>query len=166
MVFDSLKYHIFSYIITRYVFVLRSLSKKFINGGRISIVSVVTPKKAEMVPCWEKGGILHLSYLLNESGDPNFFSFFTMCVSWHSTLGSFRKFSFLEQLLMNHLNLTLQRTTKNSLSRAEFELASSVSIDRRSTNWAIKPAGKSSCCVHLLVLKTVSYLLVFLGFPP
>ena len=26
-----------------------------------------------MTPSWEKGGILHLSYLLNESADPNFF---------------------------------------------------------------------------------------------
>ena len=75
MVFDSLKCHVFSYIITRYAFVLRSLSKKFINGCRISIVSV-TPKKAEMAPFWEKRGILHLSYLLNESGDPNYFFFF------------------------------------------------------------------------------------------
>ena len=46
MVFDLLKYHIFSF------------------------------SKAEMVPFWEKGGILHLSYLVSESGDPNFFSFF------------------------------------------------------------------------------------------
>ena len=41
---------------------------------RTSIVSV-TPKKAEMVRFWKKGRILHLSYLLNESGDPNFFLF-------------------------------------------------------------------------------------------
>ena len=43
--------------ITRYAFV-RSLSKKFINGCGIAIVSV-TPKKAKMAPFWEKGGILH-----------------------------------------------------------------------------------------------------------
>ena len=48
--------------------------KKFINGCRISIISV-TPKKGETAPFWEKGGILHLSYLLNKSGDPNFFFF-------------------------------------------------------------------------------------------
>ena len=29
-----------------------------------------------MAPFWEKGGILHLSYLLYESGDRNFFFFF------------------------------------------------------------------------------------------
>ena len=45
--------------------------------AEISFVSV-TPKKAEMAPFWEKGSILHLSYLLNEFGDPNFFSFFTI----------------------------------------------------------------------------------------
>ena len=41
---------------------------------RISIVSV-TPEKAEMAPFWKKGRILHLSYLLKEFGDPNFFLF-------------------------------------------------------------------------------------------
>ena len=41
--------------ITRYAFVL---SKTFINGCRILIVSV-TPKKEEMVPFWKKGGILN-----------------------------------------------------------------------------------------------------------
>ena len=45
---------------------------------RISIVSV-TPKKAEMAPFWKKGRILHLSYLLNESGDP-IFVLFLLCV--------------------------------------------------------------------------------------
>ena len=53
---------------------IRTCTKKFINGCRISIVSV-TPKKAEMVPFWEKYCIFHLSYLLNESGDIRFFSF-------------------------------------------------------------------------------------------
>ena len=48
------------------------VKKKFINGGRISIASI-TPKQAEMAPLWEKRDMLHLSYLLNESGDPNFF---------------------------------------------------------------------------------------------
>ena len=51
---------------------IKVLVKTFINGCRISIVSV-TPKKAEMAPFWEKGGILHLSYLLNESGDSKLF---------------------------------------------------------------------------------------------
>ena len=79
-------------------------SLKFISGCRISIVSV-TPKKAKIVPFYENGGILHLSYLLNESGDPDFLLlFFTMCISWNSTLESLSKFSFLEQLLMNYLN--------------------------------------------------------------
>ena len=32
-----------------------------------------TPKKAEIVSFGEKGGILHLSYLLQKSGDPKFF---------------------------------------------------------------------------------------------
>ena len=45
---------------------------------RISIVSV-TPKKAEMGPFWKKGRIMHLSYLLNESGDP-IFVLFLLCV--------------------------------------------------------------------------------------
>ena len=31
--------------------------------------------KKQMAPFYEKGGILHLSYLLNESGNPNFFLF-------------------------------------------------------------------------------------------
>ena len=58
-----------------------------------------------MAPFWKKYGILHLSHVLNESGDSNFFSFFLLCV-YHEipTLGSLRKFSFLEQLLMNYLN--------------------------------------------------------------
>ena len=51
------------------------VKKVYQYGCRISIVSV-TPKKAEMAPFWEKRGILHLSYLLNESGDPNYFFFF------------------------------------------------------------------------------------------
>ena len=65
MVFDSLKYHYLSYIITRYrQFVLWFLSKKFINVCRIAIVSVIS-KKAEMAPF---GGILHISYPLKEEG--------------------------------------------------------------------------------------------------
>ena len=70
--FAKIPYFLIYSIITKYAFVLRSLSKKFINGCRILIASV-TPKNAEMMPFWEKGGILHFSYLLNKSGDPNFF---------------------------------------------------------------------------------------------
>ena len=78
MVFDMVKYHIFSYIITRYAFVW-SLSKKFVNGCRISIFSV-SPKKAKMCNFGEKVAYCtYHRYLLNESGDPNLFSFL-LCV--------------------------------------------------------------------------------------
>ena len=50
------------------------MSKKFIKVCTISIASV-TPKKVEMALFLEKGSMLHLSYLLNESGNPNFFLF-------------------------------------------------------------------------------------------
>ncbi len=55
------------------------LSKTFISGYRIVIVSV-TLKKAKMAQFWGKGRILHVSYLLNEFGEPTFFPFVTMCM--------------------------------------------------------------------------------------
>ena len=51
---------------------LRFLSKKFIHDGKIELVSV-SLKMAKMVPLQGKVGMLHLSCLLNEFGDPTFF---------------------------------------------------------------------------------------------
>ena len=47
-----------------------------------------------MAPFWEKGGILHLSYLLNESGDPNFFSFFYYVYIMKFNPGKFEKITY------------------------------------------------------------------------
>ena len=45
---------------------LSKSQKKFINGCRIAVVSVTRKK----TPFWGRGGILHLSYRLNEIDDP------------------------------------------------------------------------------------------------
>ena len=65
VIFDSLKYHIFSYILTRYTVLFSHLSKKFINGCRIKIV-YVSLKKAKMARFGGKVGTLHLSYFLSK----------------------------------------------------------------------------------------------------
>ena len=72
---------------------------------RISIVSV-TPKKAEMAPFWKIGRILYLSYLLYESGDPNFFFYFYYVYIVKFNPGKFEEIfiSRTMQLLMNYLN--------------------------------------------------------------
>ena len=41
----------------------------------------VSRKRVKMAPYGGKSGILHLSYLRSEFGDPNFFSVFTMSIS-------------------------------------------------------------------------------------
>ncbi len=57
---------------------------------RIVIVSV-TLKKTKMVQFWGKGRILHVSYLLNEFGDPNFFFFFYYVLIIKFTPGKFQQ---------------------------------------------------------------------------
>ena len=66
---------------TRYTFVhvVRVLSKKFINCFIIKIVSV-SLKNVKMAPFWGKVGILHLSYLVKEFGDPKFYVSFSYTV--------------------------------------------------------------------------------------
>ncbi len=54
------------------------------------IVSV-TLKKAKMAQFGGKGRILHVSYLLNEFGDPNFFSFFVLYAYHKFTPGKFQQ---------------------------------------------------------------------------
>lgn len=48
------------------------VKKPFINDCRIVIVSV-TRQKAKIVPFGGMGGILHITYILNEFDDLNFF---------------------------------------------------------------------------------------------
>ena len=69
---------------------LRSLSKTFISGYRIVIVPV-TLKKAKMAQFWGKGRTLRVPYLLNEFGDPNFFSFFYYTLIIKFTPGKFQQ---------------------------------------------------------------------------
>jgi hypothetical protein len=61
-----------------------------------------------MAPYRGKGGILHLSYLRNEFGDPNFFPVFTMGMFHKLHIWELSAHSqFPEKLLMNHLKINV-----------------------------------------------------------
>ena len=83
LVFDSLKYHAFSHIITRYAFVLRSLSKKFIDGCRILIVSVTPKKGKDSAILWKRW---HIALVISSKRVrwPQHFFLVLLCV-YHET---------------------------------------------------------------------------------